>query len=283
MFHFPNAAICELGVSELKDLIPLQNGLNKSVMDMMIAMEFASFKQRWAIGLEVEIDPETGEPLDPNAKNYGVDRLLAFPDPETKVGEFGSTDLDQFLRVTDKFWTSIAKISGTPLHYFFITTGDFPSGNAMRAAEGKFVNKIQDRQEGFGDSWADVLKFAVKVEGTDADDEKVETTWSDAAQPSEAEIADTAVKKKAVGVSRTQILKELDYDDDEIMQMLQESDSDALQQSFLKMQMSPGPFGGESGPGSPSGTSGPGGNPALNPNGQPIPGPGKRPGRGVRA
>jgi hypothetical protein len=267
IFHFPNSATCEYGVSELKDIVPLQDGLNKSVMDMMIAMEFASFKQRYVIGLEVEIDEETGEPLDPNAKNYGVDRLLAFADTETKVGEFSSTDLDQFLRVTDKFWTSIAKISGTPLHYFFITTGDFPSGNAMRAAEGKFVNKITDRQEDYGDGWAEVFKFASKVQGTDIDEEEVETAWSNAAQPSEAEIADTAVKKKAVGVSQTQILRELGYDEDQIMQMLQESDNNALQQSLLQQASHPPPA--------------PGGTPGLNPNGQPIPRPG--PGKGVKA
>ena len=235
--------------------------MNKSVMDMMIAMEFASFKQRYVIGLEIEIDEDTGEPRDPVAKNYGVDRLLAFPDIETKVGEFGSTDLDQFLRVTDKFWTSVAKISGTPLHYFFITTGDFPSGNAMRAAEGKFVNKISDRQEDYGEQWSDVLKFASKVAGDDVDEEEVDTNWLDAAQPSDAEIADTAVKKKAVGVSRTAILRELGYDEEEIMQMLAESDSEQMQQTMLKQQE----------------------NPAMNPNGQPVPGPSKRPGKGVQA
>lgn len=261
MFHFPNAGVCEMGTSELKDIVPLQDGLNKSVLDMMIAMEFASFKQRYVIGLEVEVDEETGKPVDPAAEQYGVSRLLAFADPETKVGEFGTTDLDQFLRVTDKFWTSIAKISGTPLHYFFITTGDFPSGNAMRAAEGKFVNKIADRQGVFGDSWSDVMRFASKITGADLDDVEVAVNWQDAAQPSQAEVADVAVKKQAVGVSRTQILREMGYDEDEIMLMLEESDVEKAQNTVLKQQENPG----------------------LNPNKFPVPGPNKRPGKGVQA
>lgn len=250
IFHFPNKAIRKLGYSELQNVIPLQNGLNKAVMDMIIAMEFASFKQRYVIGLELEVDDETGEPKDPNAKNYGVDRLLTFSDPETKVGQFDATDLAQFLRVQEKFWASTARVSGTPLHYFFITEGDFPSGEAMKSAEARFIKKITDRQTSFGNVWEDVMLFALRIDGTDSDGLRLETLWKDASPRSDSEIADTAVKKKAVGVSRSQILKELGYDDDTIMRMLEESDADSERSALLKQGNEPG----------------------TNPNGQPVPG-----------
>lgn len=260
VFHFPNRGRKKLGISELLNVIPLQDGLNKAVMDMLIAMEFASFKQRYVIGLEVEIDEQTGEPKDPNAKNYGVDRLMAFADPDTKVGQFDATDLQQFLRVQEKFWASTARVSGTPLHYFFITEGDFPSGEAMKSAEARFVKKITDRQVAFGNVWQEVMLFAMRIEGVTPEDLELETLWKDAAPRSDSEIADTAVKKKAVGVSRSQILKELGYDDDTIMRMLEESDADTERQALVK-----------AGPQDEEGT---------NPNGQPRP---SAPGtRGVR-
>lgn len=226
VFHFSNMRARKYGISELHNVVPLQDALNKSVMDMIIAMEFASFKQRWVIGLEVEIDEETGQPKDPTYRNWGVDRMMAIPDIEAKVGQFDATDLAQFLRVQEKFWASIARVSGTPLHYFYIVNGDFPSGEAMKSAEARFVKRITDRQIAFGNVWEDVMLFSLKVAGENvADDTRLETLWLDAAPKSESELADTAVKKKAVGVSRSQILKEMGYDDETIYRMLEEADA----------------------------------------------------------
>jgi len=256
MFHFPNRGRKKRGISELVPIIPLQNAQNKSVMDMLIAMEFASFKQRWVTGIEVEYDEQTGEPLEQSAKNYGVDRLLTFGDPEVKVGQWDSTDLTQFLKVQEKFWASAARVSGTPLHYFYIVEGDFPSGEAMKSAEARFIKKISDRQTAYGNVWQDVMLFCMEIDGpSPSDDLKLEVEWKDASPRSDSEIADTAVKKKAVGVSRSQILKELGYDDDTIMRMLEESDADSERQALMKADQEP-----------PNAA-------ATNPNGQPRPRP----------
>lgn len=233
VFHFPNRRMhCE-GISELRDIVPIQDALNKSVMDMLIAMEFASFKQRYVIGMETPVDEETGQPDQAFAKNYGVDRLLAIPEIEAKVGQFDATDLSQFLKVQEKFWASVARVSGTPLHYFYIVTGDFPSGEAMKAAEARFVKKISDQQVAKGSIWEQVLLFAMRIEETIPDDLEMDIMWKDPAPRTESELADTAVKKKAVGVSRSQILKEFGYTDEEIERMLEESDAQAKAQSDL--------------------------------------------------
>lgn len=236
VFHFANKATYKPGQSELKDVIPVQDALNKAVMDMMIAMEFASFKQRYVIGMEVEVDEETGEPTDQNTKNYGVDRLFAIPGTkdEVAVGQFDSTDLQQFLEVQDKFRAECARISGTPLHYFLIATGDFPSGEAIKSAEGRFVGKIEDRHEDWGPIWGDAMLFGLSMEEVIPDEVELEPIWKDASPRSDSELADTAVKKKTLGVSRYQTLKELGYDDDLIQIMLQEADAYAQAQATLQ-------------------------------------------------
>lgn len=226
VFHFPNRTEGTYGVSEIWDVRTIQDALNKSVIDMLVAMEFAAYKQRWVVGFEPELDPDTGEPIDQNVRNYGADRMQAFPDPETKVGQFDATDLSQFLNVADKFWQSAARVSGTPLHYFFITQGDFPSGEAIKSAEGRFITKISNRQTANGNIWEDVMKFAMRLEGRVADDLVLNTLWRDSTPRSEAELADTAVKKKAVGVPRSQILRELGYPEDEIPNMIAEADGE---------------------------------------------------------
>jgi hypothetical protein len=235
VFHFPNKVENNYGISELKDVIPIQDGLNKSVVDMLVAMEFAAYKQRYIIGYDPEINEETGEPVDPNARQYGVDRLMGIPDPEAKVGQFDATDLAQFLKVQDKFWLSAARVSGTPLHYFYITSGDFPSGEAIKSAEGRFIRRIEDQQTAKGNRWEDVIVFCMQIARQWREGLTFTALWDDATPRSDAEIADTAVKKRAVGVPDSTLQREMGYSEEEIEQNLQEAYAQKIIQSALKM------------------------------------------------
>lgn len=241
VFHFARGAENRFGRSDLKDVIPIQDALNKAVMDMLIAMEFASFKQRYIIGMEVDLDEETGQPRDATMRNYGADRMMAIPNEDAKVGQFDATDLGQFLRVQEKFWASIARVSGTPLHYFFITQGDFPSGEAQKAAEARFSTRIEDSQIGFGNVWESVMEFALELDGEEYDETlEFSSIWSNATPRSEAELADTAIKKKAIGFSRSYLLKEFGLSDTEVDEMLAEVDAEAMQKVSLDlMKMTP--------------------------------------------
>lgn len=241
MFHFPNQVENKHGKSEItRSVVSVQDGLNKAVIDMLVAMEYAAFKQRYIVGMEVEVDEVTGEPKDQNMKNYGVDRILAIPDPDAKVGQFDATDLTQFIKVQDKFWLSAARVSGTPLHYFYITSGDFPSGEAIKSAEGRFIKRITDRQTSFGNQWEDVMKFAMMIDGGDQADLTLSTMWEAATPRSESELADTAVKKRAIGVPRSQLLREQGYTEEEIARFLTESDAEAVARAQLQMATTPG-------------------------------------------
>lgn len=235
-FHFANKAVYRPGISELKDVMPIQDALNKSIMDMMVAMEYSAYRQRYIIGIEPEVDEITGEPVDSNVRNYGPDRMMGVPGEksEVEVGEFQSTDLQQFISVSDKFRSECARVSGTPLHYFFITSGDFPSGEAIKSAEARFVAKIKKRQEDWGPVWARAMGFAQSITESLPDEYEITPQWSDPQPRSESESADIAVKKKAIGVSRSQLLKEAGYDDEEIDRMLQETDEYEAAQAALK-------------------------------------------------
>lgn len=256
VFHFANKKVYKPGISELKDVMPIQDALNKSIIDMLVAMEFAAYRQRYIIGIEVETDETTGEPVDSNVKGYGADRMMTIggDKSEIEVGEFGATDLTQFLSVSDKFRSECARVSGTPLHYFFITSGDFPSGEAIKSAEGRFVGKIEKRQLDWGRVWGRAMAFAQQVEGVLPDDYQIAPLWTDPQPHSEAEMADVGVKKRAIGVSRSQLLKEMGYDDDTIDRMLQESDAyEAAKAAWTAEGRGPNPA--ESAPPAPGGAS----------------------------
>jgi hypothetical protein len=222
VFHFPNKRIFTYGAGgELGVVYPLQDALNKFTCDMLVAGEFAAFPQRWVTGLEVGDIDEEGRPKRPPF-NYGVDKLLYTESADSAFGNFQAADLKQFLEVLENFRAEIARVSGTPLHYLFITRGDFPSGEAMKSAEARFTKKLRDRQTWFGNVWEDLVAFALQIEGQELGESPLDAIWTNASPRSEKEIAETLLMKQKLGVTQRQIFKEMGYSDREIETMLAE-------------------------------------------------------------
>lgn len=219
VFHFANnGPIGGFGVSELRDVIPLQNALNKAILDMLVAMEYVAFPQRWATGLEVDFDPVTGKPKAPF--DPGVDRLWTVAATDIKFGQFEPAKLDGFLEAQQNLRLEIARVSRTPIHYLLMQ-GQMPSGESLKTAEEPFVRKVRDRQLAFGDVWEDALGFALRVQGETVGGQ-LETLWEDAAPRAEKEHLESLQLKQGLGVSENQLLLEAGYTDDQVQRMRDE-------------------------------------------------------------
>lgn len=219
VFHFGNNAdIGSFGTSELASAIPVQDALNKSVLDMLVAMEFASYRQRWASGIEIEYD-DNGKPIPPFTA--GIERLWVTEHPEAKFGDFEAANLEQFLKIKESFRVDIATVTGTPLYYFTQTGANFPSGESLKKSETRFVNKVRDRMESFGQVWEDLMAFALTIE-TKGQGVRLFTEWEDPAPLTEKERLDNLLVKQQLGVSDEQLLTEAGYGKDEIATMLAE-------------------------------------------------------------
>lgn len=208
VFHFANNGdIGSLGVSELAAAMPIQDGLNKSVLDMLVAMEYSAYRQRWVAGIEVETDSSTGELIAPF--KAGVDHLWISENPDARFGDFESANLEQFLKVKDGFRIDMASVTGTPLHYLQPQTKSVPSGESLRRAETRFLSKVRDRQAAFGQVWADAMEFALSIEGISG--ARLITQWEDPASQSEREVLENILLKKQIGLSVEQALIEAGY------------------------------------------------------------------------
>lgn len=207
VFHFANNAdIGGRGRSELDPVIPIQDGLNKSSLDMLVAMEFAAFRQRWATGIEVEYNAE-GKAVAPFTT--GVDSLWVAGDSTARFGDFAAAELEQFLKVKDSFRADIASVSATPLHYFLQDATGFPSGESLRQASSRFTAKVRDRQSAFGEVWADLMAFAMQVEGHA--NTTLVTQWEDPSPMSEREMLENLVLKRQLGLGYKDALVEAGY------------------------------------------------------------------------
>lgn len=230
VFHFANnRGMHGWGRSELEPVIPLQDGLNKSIADMLVAAEFLALPQRYAIGLEVETDPTTGKAKAPFSP--GADRIWAVANDAVKFGQFDPADLDGFLREQDSFRTEIARVSRTPLHYLTPISGDFPSGESLRTAEAPFLSKVKRRQVSYGNVWEDCFRFLLQM--TNGPDVALNALWQDPTPKGEKEQAETVQIKRLLGVSEAQGLSELGYSPEQIQQMQTQATDEIKRRQML--------------------------------------------------
>lgn len=218
VFHFRNDPDLgeSRGRSDLRDAIPIQDALNKSLADMLVAMEFSAFRQRWFTGIELEEDEATGKLIEP--WKVGQDRMVGTGEKDAKFGDFESTDLKQYLGVQDSLRLEVARVTGTPLHYMALIT-DPPSGEALKTLDSRNIKKCQDRQIDFGDTWEDALAFGLKIMGKEPDARLV-TLWADPAPKSEREKAETLGLLVTAGASVDGGARVAGYTDEEVSELV---------------------------------------------------------------
>lgn len=205
------------GRSVLTEVVPLQDQLNKAVIDRAVAQEFGAWPQRWAVGLEPDYD-ENGKPL-PFPLMMGINRLLTAANPETKFGAFNATDMGPYTETIMSFLDLIATVTGIPPHLLHRGIGTPPSGEALKTAEARLVARVEDTQTDFGDVWEDAISFALTVEGTPGG--HFVADWRPAVTRAELEHAQTVgILRTQVGIPLEEGLKMLDYTEEQVREIV---------------------------------------------------------------
>lgn len=200
--------------SDIKNAIPLQNGINKLLTDMMVAAEFGAFRQRWII---------TGADIKGKLKN-APNEIWKVPagdgvDQPSSVGEFNPTDLTNYLKAINDLAMAISTITRTPKHYF-VTTGGDPSGEALMTMESPLNKKATDRIDRFAPVWQRVFSFAARIAGEDIDPVDIIVTFDrpETVQPkTQAEIRQI---NKTAGIPLEITLKEEGKTESEIKEVM---------------------------------------------------------------
>ena len=96
----------------VEPLIPLQQRIDATVFDMQIALHYAAFRQRYASGLVIPTDPETGEKK--AEFTASVDRLWFTEDADTRWGDFAQTDVSGHLQAYISGVRTLAALAQLP-------------------------------------------------------------------------------------------------------------------------------------------------------------------------
>lgn len=203
------------GVSEIAKVIPVQDAINKTIADMLVAAEFNGMRQRWATGMEIPRDPETNQPIEPFGT--AIKRLWIAEDENTTFGEFGETNLRGFVETVAMFVQHIASQTRTPPHY--LNPGaDRLSGESIKAAETGLVAKCRRKMVFFGEAWEEIIRLALVAAGDERrfDASQAETIWGDPESRTESEHVDAVMKQQALGVPNEVLWEKLGYSPQEI-------------------------------------------------------------------
>jgi hypothetical protein len=174
-------------VGIIRPLIRIQDRVNEAVFALMVALQYASFRQRWATGMAVPMkdikDPKTGEvigeePIEPFES--AVNRLWMTDNPDARFGDFAQTEVQGHLSTYESTVRTLAAIAQTPPH---VLLGDLInlSADALAAAEAGTQRKIGEYETIFGESWEQVLRLAALADGdtVGAMDESSQVRWRD--------------------------------------------------------------------------------------------------------
>lgn len=216
-------------VSELRNIIPVQDGINLMLTNMFVTGEFAAAPLKYVIsnadGLEDLVNAPNRIWTIP--AGGGLDAAGG-----TQVGQFGAADLGNYLKAVEHSINALSSITRTPKHYFELGQ-NAPSGEALKVMEAPLVKKCKERIARFSPTWRRLFVFLLKLRDIDVKEGDLELLWSNPetvqplqeAQTEKARVDAVAVKKE-LGISRRQALREIGYTDEKIDQMGEEREQE---------------------------------------------------------
>ena len=222
LFHFANnGRVNTYGVSELRDVLPIQDQINASLARQAAAEHYLTWRQRAL--LNVDLDASERENADTWAT--GMNKLMVIPpnaegEAEPKIAEFSAADMKQFDLVTEKHDIRIGRVSRVPIHYI---TGETKaeSGRAKRLNEAPFVEKMADRIRESQPTYGDAVEYGLRVEGVALQPGELRVNFESPAPMSEEDGWELAAMKADAGIPLEQIWLELGYPPDKIKRMLE--------------------------------------------------------------
>jgi hypothetical protein len=184
--------------SEIEDVLDVQDRINKTLIDRMMAQEFSAFRQRWMTGYEVPTD-DSGQPIEPF--KAAVDRLWVIEDENVKVGEFSSTDLGPYLASIEADVQHMAARTRTPAQYLLGKLSNV-NGETLKATESGLVAKVRQRCRPLGEGLEEVVRLYLQAAGDARDLSSIEVIWHNPEFRTEGELVDALVKMSTLGVPR---------------------------------------------------------------------------------
>lgn len=155
--HLPNRkkSFNSYGKSEIEDVIPLQNGLNRALYSLVVAAELSGFQIRVAKGFEPPADLTPGMWVELSRDGGPLDKNDV-ADAYVLEGETPRA----FIEAADWLIGQISSVSATPMEFL---SASVMSGEALKQREIALLGKVKRFQVVSGAFWKSVIELALRV------------------------------------------------------------------------------------------------------------------------
>lgn len=227
-------------VSEIQGVIPMQDAINLLWAYLFLAADYASMDARVILGSAPPMIPildsdgkKIGEkPAD--VKELREKRLLYVTDKEATIGQFNAAKLDVFTDTIDVAVGHIASQTRTPPTYLVTKTGmSNVNGEGLKASEIGLNKKVLEFQQFAGPAIREVNRLIALAMGDDELAKQIRfgtVTWMNPEIRSEAQLADSLVKLKSIGMPFEYLLEQYGVEPLDIQRILdmKKAEDDAL-------------------------------------------------------
>ncbi len=177
---------------EIEPAMAIQDRLNQTVFDLLVAQTYAASPQKYATGIVLPTDDE-GKPL-VDLRAFAKS-LWATSDPDAKFGSLPEANLRNIVEAIEQCLRVYGLMTQTPPHYLL---GDLVnlSAEALLAADTTLAKKVQDHQVLFGEAWEQTFRLAGVAAGDEAaaNDQEAQVWWRDTEPRSIAQQVDALGK-----------------------------------------------------------------------------------------
>ena len=213
--------------SEVWEALPMQDVVNKSVVDLVNTTDMTAFRIFYALGFIPTDDGK--EPADDGSnwlkiapgKIIGTTRSR----DEVSFGAIEAADPEPLMKAAQQFMLWMAMLSGTPTARF-TTWGGLAAKETLKEQEGPLMAKVESHQVRFGNSWEQMMYimrrlYNARSIGTSPIDEEVmfEALWVAAGHQDENARIEMLVLKRELGIPLPQLWKEAGYSSQQVEEM----------------------------------------------------------------
>lgn len=175
---------------EFHPAIPIQKRINKTLMDRMAMQDAGAFKAKWATGLDIPVDPETDQPIEPF--KVAVDRLFVSESKDTTFGQFEAEDIQQMLAAVRDDVSDCATVVPTSPDQILGKLVNI-SGDGLKLAQVSEVKRVRRHIRHESESWEDVARLMLKAAGKDVPNAgRMTTEWRNPEYRTDTEQANAA-------------------------------------------------------------------------------------------
>lgn len=156
IIHIPNRkrGNSTHGLSELTNIVPLQDSLNRTLISMIMTAELTAFQLRYALGFDVPATVTPGMWINIPTEISKEQQVL--------IGVLEQGNINDFLNQARFLIHEMGTVSRTPSPEFM--GGDNQSGEALKQREVGLLGKVRKFQVKGGNAWEDVMAMGHRVQ-----------------------------------------------------------------------------------------------------------------------